>query len=71
MVSFALLKRIMKFAGIKSLGFGAAMIKNDVSSPFEGNTIAEARILPRFLPAELPTSRMPTFLVVVAEKIGN
>ena len=71
MFSFALLKRMMKFARIKSLGLGAAMKKADVSSPFEGKTIAEARILSRFLPAELPASRMPTFLVVVAEKSGN
>jgi len=71
MVSFALLKRMMKIAGIKSLGLGAAMIKEDGSSPFEGNTIAEARIPPRFLPAEVPAGSMPTFIVVVAEKSWN
>ena len=72
MFSFALLKRMVSIAGIRSLGLGAAMTKNDgCPSPFEGNMIAESKIASRFLPAEVPASRIPTFLVIVAEKSPN
>jgi len=71
MASFALIKRMMRIAGIKSLGLGAAIMKEEGLSPFTGNEIAEDRILPRFLPTEIPAGRIPTFLVVVAEKISN
>jgi len=71
MFSFALLRRVMSIAGFKSLGLGAAMTKDGGSSPFEGNTIAEARILSRFVPVEVSAGRIPTFVVVVAEKSPN
>ncbi len=61
----------MSIVGIKSLGLGAAMMKGEGFSPFAGNEIVEDRILPRFQPREIPTGKIPSFLVVVAEKISN
>jgi len=71
MVSFSLVRRIMSIVGIKSLGLGAAMMKGEGLSPFAGNEIVEDRILPRFEPREIPTGKIPRFLVVVAEKISG
>jgi SAM-dependent methyltransferase len=71
MVAFSLVRRMMSIVGIRSLGLGAAMTKPGGLSPFAGNEIVENRILPRFRPTEIPTGKIPSFVVVVAEKSSN
>jgi SAM-dependent methyltransferase len=67
----ALVRKVLRAFHIPPLGVSSAFSGGARSSPFDGNSIVDARVLPEFLPAVIGRNSVPSFLVVLAEKSGR
>ena len=70
LTSLALAKKLMRMFGIGSLGIGAAIGVGPRPSPFVANDLQDDKLLAEFLPSVIPAGKIPTFLIVVAQKSG-
>jgi SAM-dependent methyltransferase len=67
----ALVRKVLRAFHIPPLGVSSVFSSGAWSSPFDGNSIVEARVLPEFIPAVIGRNSVPSFLVVLAEKRGR
>lgn len=64
----SLVRKVLRALHIPPLRVITVFSRSEIPSPFEGNSICEARVLSQFLPADILPNSVPAFLIVLAEK---
>jgi SAM-dependent methyltransferase len=71
LVPRALASRLLRALHIPPLGITRHSPDKTVLSPFSEGSIAESKILPRFMPCAIPRGSSPEFVIVVGQKDSN
>ena len=69
--SHALARKVLRAFHVPPLGISTVFSNLQYPSPFNGDSIDEDKVLPEFMPSLVRRGFQPSFIIVVAEKIGR